>query len=58
MEKTERRPFTITCGRAVRGHSPHLCGTCAEDWNDRDVAAGMDRINKRRARVHLAPMER
>lgn len=48
-----------TCGARVQvPGGVHLCGTCAEDWNDRDVAAGLRRINKRRARVGLEPITR
>lgn len=47
-----------TCGREVQApDGVHICGTCAEDWNDRDVAAGRKRINRRRKANGLPPLD-
>lgn len=55
--KSDPRYTCDTCGRWT-GMDTHICGTCAEDWNDRDVAAGTARINRRRERNGLEPIER
>lgn len=46
-----------TCGKHT-GMDTHICGQCAEDWNDRDQAAGLARINRRRAAAGLAAITR
>lgn len=46
-----------TCG-SYTGLDSHCCGQCATDWNDRDPAAGLRRINRRRHENGLGPIER
>jgi hypothetical protein len=45
-----------TCGQHT-GIDTHICGQCAEDWNERDQAAGRRAINRRRAENGLPPLE-
>jgi hypothetical protein len=46
-----------TCGERVwTGWTVGLCGTCTEDLDDRDQAAGMARINRRRHENGLPPL--
>lgn len=46
-----------TCGTWT-GMDTGLCGTCAENWNERDQEAGLRSINRRRKANGLPPLER